>query len=129
MGGVAVQQESSEQPHGSVQEHLWKDGCPGSGQDAAVVRQWGAGVRREGMKQSAQDANRRFDMDLQRRGQGSRSSCPWRSRLSTEIEDVDRKVVEDEQIDGHEFPELGFIAVIQSGVLERFESGLEPAGP
>ena len=37
------------------------------------------------------------------------------------VDDVDRKVVEDEEIDGDEFPQLGFVAVIESRMLERFE--------
>ena len=35
------------------------------------------------------------------------------------IEDVDGKVVEDEEVDGDEFPQLGFVAVIEPRVLEQ----------
>jgi hypothetical protein len=37
------------------------------------------------------------------------------------IEHVDRKVVENEQVDGNEFPQLRFEAVIEAGALECFE--------
>src|SRR5262249_47695679 len=37
------------------------------------------------------------------------------------VEDVDREVVEDEEIDGHEFPQFGFVAVIEPRMLQRLE--------
>ena len=53
------------------------------------------------------------------------------------VEDVDRKVVEDEQVDGDEFPQLRVVAVIEARVLQRLEhlvgadgedGGAAPAG-
>jgi hypothetical protein len=37
------------------------------------------------------------------------------------IEGVDGEIVEDEEVDGHEFPQLGFVAVIEPCVLEGLE--------
>ena len=53
------------------------------------------------------------------------------------IEDVDRKVVEDEEVDGDELPQFRLVAVVEPRVLERLEhlvgadgedSGAAPAG-
>jgi len=44
------------------------------------------------------------------------------------IEDIDREIIEDEEIDGDEFPEFGFVAVIEPRVLQQFQHLVGAAG-
>src|SRR5438874_2159371 len=43
-------------------------------------------------------------------------------------EDVDGEIVQDQEVDGEQFAELGLIAVIQAGMFQRLEHLIGPEG-